>query len=219
MILPETNLREARKAGMSPARGCANVRRRVLGRLLLTACLLGIAGWFLWVDGQIRAYASRDEAQPADAIAVFGAAEYDGRPSPVLRARLDHALALYEQGLAPLIVTLGGGDQSGSEGAVGHDYLVAHAVPETQIIAETRSTNTEESARRLARIARENHLNRIIAVSDGTHLFRIHAVCSSLGLEVYTSPRPEARPLDKWDEAQRLMHEMLSYTLWRLHMH
>jgi uncharacterized SAM-binding protein YcdF (DUF218 family) len=193
--------------------------RRAL-RLLLAAALIGIAGWFLWVYGQIHFYATHDEARPADAIAVFGAAEYDGRPSPVLRARLDHALALYRERLAPLVITLGGGgDPHDSEGGVGHDYLLAHEVPETQIIAETQSTNTEESAARLAAIARENHLNRILAVSDGTHLFRIRALCTSMGLNVVTSPRAEARSLGFRGSAMRLMHEMISYTLWRLKVH
>jgi uncharacterized SAM-binding protein YcdF (DUF218 family) len=190
---------------------------RVL-RILVLAGLVVILGWFLWVYGQIHFYATHDQARPADAIAVFGAAEYDGRPSPVLRARLDHALALYREHLAPLVITLGGGGGGprDSEGGVGHDYLLAHGVPENQIIAETQSTNTEESAARLSAIARENHLNRILAVSDGTHLFRIHALCTSMGLTVSTSPRAEARPLGRWDATMRLMHEMISYTLWRL---
>jgi uncharacterized SAM-binding protein YcdF (DUF218 family) len=189
---------------------------RVL-RILLAAGLLIAAVWFLWLYLQIHYYATHDQARPSDAIAVFGAAEYDGRPSPVLRARLDHALALYRERLAPLIITLGGGEGArNSEGGVGHDYLLAHEVPESQIIAETQSTNTEESAARLAAIARENHLNRILAVSDGTHLFRIHELTSSMGLNVVTSPRPEARPLGLWDSATRMMHEMFSYTLWRL---
>ena len=193
--------------------------RRVL-RMLLAAGLLAIGGWFVWLYGQIHFYATHDEARPADAIAVFGAAEYDGRPSPVLRARLEHALALYRERLAPLVITLGGaGGPGDSEGGVGHDYLLAHGVPENQIIAETQSTNTEESAARLAAIARENHLNRILAVSDGTHLFRIRALCTSMGLTVSTSPRAEARPLGFWDAAMRLMHEMFSYTLWRLKVH
>lgn len=198
----------------------ATVRRhRWLLRLLALAAAFVVV-WFLWLYSQIHYYATHDQARPADAIAVFGAAEYDGRPSPVLRARLDHALGLFREGLAPLIVTLGGGGgPQDSEGGVGHDYLVAHGVSEDHIIAETHSTDTEESAARLAAIARENHLSRILAVSDGTHLFRIHALCSSLGLEVVTSPRVEARRLSRWDALQRLMHEMLSYTLWRLKMH
>jgi uncharacterized SAM-binding protein YcdF (DUF218 family) len=193
--------------------------RRVLRRLLL-AGFIAIGAWFIWLYGQIHFYATHDQARPADAIAVFGAAEYDGRPSPVLRARLDRALALYREHLAPLVITLGGGGgPRDSEGGVGHDYLLAHGVPENQIIAETQSTNTEESAARLAAIARENNLNRILAVSDGTHLFRIHALSASMGLNVFTSPRAEARPLGLWDAAMRLMHEMLSYTLWRLRVH
>lgn len=196
-----------------------SVTRRIL-LFSLTAAFITLAGWFLSLYLQIRYYATHDQSRPADAIAVFGAAEYDGRPSPVLRARLDRALVLYRQNLAPLIITLGGGGGShDSEGGVGHDYLLAHGVPENQIIAETQSINTEESATRLAAIARENHLNRILAVSDGTHLFRIHALCASIGLNVVTSPRVEARRLGPWDASTRLLHEMLSYTLWRLTTH
>jgi uncharacterized SAM-binding protein YcdF (DUF218 family) len=199
--------------------GGSRTRRRVI-RISLAAALILIGGWFAWLYGQIHFYATHDEAGPADAIAVFGAAEYDGRPSPVLRSRLDHALALYREHLAPLVITLGGGGgPRDSEGGVGHDYLLAHGVPENQIIAETQSTNTEESAARLAAIARENHLGRILAVSDGTHLFRIRALSNSMGLNVSTSPRIEARPLGRWDAAMRLLHEMFSYTLWRLKMH
>ena len=188
MIVPETNLRP----------GAAPLRRLV--RSLLITALVGGIGWGIWVYSQIRYFANRDDARSADAIAVFGAAEYDGRPSPVLRARLDHALSLYQKGIAPLVVTLGGpGDNNHSEGGVGHDYLLAHGVPESQIIAETQSMNTEESARRLALIARANHLQRIVIVSDGTHLFRIHALCSAEGLDVYGSPAPlaEASPIGR----------------------
>jgi uncharacterized SAM-binding protein YcdF (DUF218 family) len=186
-----------------------------------TAVVAGAVGWVLWVNGQIRYYARRDESRPADAIAVFGAAEYDGRPSPVLRARLDHALELYQRGLAPLMITLGGGDPADlhSEGGVGHDYLLAHGVPEKAIIAETQSDNTEQSAERLAVIARTNGFKNIVVVSDGTHLFRIHAICAEDGLQVFTSPRPVGRSIPKEQRFKRLAHEVLSYTAWRLHMH
>jgi uncharacterized SAM-binding protein YcdF (DUF218 family) len=185
---------------------------------ILAGILLAGVVWVGWVDLQIRSYARHDEAQAADAIAVFGAAEYDGRPSPVLRARLDHALALYQEKLAPIVITLGGGDPADrhSEGGVGHDYLLAHGVPERAIIAETESKNTEESSRRLAVIAHANGLHKILVVSDGTHLFRIHALCSSLGLDVVTSPRPSGKGLSTRDEIQRVAHEILSYTAWRL---
>ena len=190
--------------------------RRTVGGLLLVAAG-GVACWVLWVYSEIEHYANRDEARPADAIAVFGAAEYDGRPSPVLRARLEQGLLLYQQKLAPMIITLGGsGDPQHSEGGVGHDFLVAQGVPESRIIAETQSRTTDESARRLAAIAEANHIHSILAVSDGTHLFRIHQLCESYGLTVYTSPRAVGRPVGRWRRAQRLAHEIASYTGWKL---
>ncbi len=188
--------------------------------LLTGFVVLGALAWCLWVYGQIQYYARLDEARPADAIAIFGAAEYDGHPSPVFRARLDHGLTLYRQGIAPMVITLGGaGDEGHSEGGVGHDYLVAQGIPESQIIAETHSGTTKESAERLAVIARANRLQRIVVVSDGTHLFRIHALCGREGLEIYTSPRPPGKPIPPSQEAERLWHEIASYTAWRLHIH
>jgi uncharacterized SAM-binding protein YcdF (DUF218 family) len=176
-----------------------------------------------WVYVQVERYAGMDQAAPADAIGVFGAAEYDGRPSPVYRARLDHALVLFHQGIAPLIITLGGngGDQY-NEGDVGREYLMKLGVPDSAIIAETESRNTEESARRIAVIARANGLRRLVIVSDGTHLFRIHAICAADGLEVLTSPRPRLAAVGGGDQAgefARVSHEILSYTAWRMHLH
>ncbi len=191
------------------------LRRTLSGLLVLVAA--GAGCWVLWVYREIEHYATIDEARPADAIAVFGAAEYDGRPSPVLRARLEQGLLLYHQGLAPLIITLGGsGDPRHSEGGVGHDFLIAQGVPESRIIAETQSRTTDESARRLAAIAQANHIHSILAVSDGTHLFRIHQLCEGYGLTVYTSPRPAGRPIGRWARAQRVAHEIASYTGWKL---
>jgi uncharacterized SAM-binding protein YcdF (DUF218 family) len=124
---------------------------------------------------------------------------------------------LYKKGLAPLIITLGGsGDPQHSEGGVGENYLVAQGVPESQIIAETQSRSTDESVRRLAAIAEANHIHSILAVSDGTHLFRIHQLCESYGLTVYTSPRAIKRPTSRYRHAQRIAHEIVSYTGWKL---
>ncbi len=199
-------------------------KRRALARIivlvLVSAFLIGAAFWCRWVDARIQAYANQDQAARADAIGVFGAAEYDGRPSPVYRARLDHALELYHRGIAPLIITLGGsGGDAYSEGSVGEEYLISKGVLEEDIIAETESRNTEESARRIAVIARVNGLHRLVIVSDGTHMFRIHAICAAEGLDVLTSPRPRPAVEDKTLEVERIVHEILSYTLWRLHLH
>jgi uncharacterized SAM-binding protein YcdF (DUF218 family) len=211
MIVPGSNLRSDSYA--HAAKGS-----RGIARIVLIVVLFGAGVWAVWVESQIRYFATHNEARPADAIAVFGAAEYDGRPSPVLRARLDHGLELYQEKLAPMIITLGGGDPTDrhSEGGVGRDYLMAHGVPDSAIIAETESDDTEESAKRLAAIARTNHLTSIVVVSDGTHLFRVHALCSSMGLNVVTSPRQELRTLPFPDRVKRTVHEILSYSFWRL---
>jgi uncharacterized SAM-binding protein YcdF (DUF218 family) len=187
---------------------------------LLLALLIAAAIWCHWVYAQIQAYANVDQAAPADAIGVLGAAEYDGKPSPVYRARLDHALELYHRGIAPLLITLGGpGGDAYTEGSVGEEYLISKGVPEEDIIAETESRNTEESARRIAVIARVNGLHKLVIVSDGTHMFRIHAICAADGLNVLTSPRPRPAVEDKELQAERIAHEILSYTFWRLHLH
>jgi uncharacterized SAM-binding protein YcdF (DUF218 family) len=188
--------------------------------VLFLALILGFLGWFCWVYVQIENYAGLDQAAPSDAIGVLGAAEYDGRPSPVFRARLDHARELYNRGIAPLIITLGGssGDEY-SEGAVGRDYLMNQGIPESAVIAETESLDTEEQAHRIAVIARANSLRRLVVVSDGTHLFRIHEICAADGLDVLTSPRRRVSVGGGTAEAERIAHEILSYTAWRLHLH
>ena len=204
--------------------------------LLAFALIVAALGWCRWVYAQIERYAVLDQvaqvaqvdqsaqAVHADAIVVFGAAEYDGRPSPVYRARLDHGLSLFHHGIAPLLITLGGngGDQY-NEGAVGREYLMGMGVSGQAIIAETVSRNSEESALRVSVIARANGLHRLVIVSDGTHMFRIHEICAAEGLDVLTSPRPhvvtEGERRRSWRKFERIAHEILSYTAWRLHLH
>lgn len=189
---------------------------------LLALFLLFSVGWLFWIHHEIASMARVDSAQPADAIAVFGAAEYAGRPSPVLHARLDKALALYQKGMAPVIVTLGGGsakDSGNTEGAAGRDYLLANGVPGDHIIAETTSVDTEQQVDDLAVLAVEHHFHSLDVVSDGTHLFRIALLCHRAGLTVYTSPRPELGHIDDLDRAQRMLHEMLSATSVALNLH
>jgi uncharacterized SAM-binding protein YcdF (DUF218 family) len=211
MIVSSSNLRHGRRSSAG----------RTFWRMLLLFALLGSLGWFAWVARQIADVASLDQAQPADAIAVFGAAEYRGHPSPVFHARLDHAVDLYRKQIAPRVITLGGGgdkDSGHTEGGVGRDYLLANGIPFGNIIAETRSTDTEQQVRRLTAIARENNLQSIVVVSDGTHLFRIRELCRSAGLHVYTSPRPALGHISDYDLAMRYLHEILGYTAMRLHL-
>jgi uncharacterized SAM-binding protein YcdF (DUF218 family) len=183
---------------------------RVFGLLVLV-----VAGWTAWVVHAINVVGAQDQAQPADAIAVFGAAEYGGRPSPVYHARLDKAVALYDRGIAPLVITFGGGsdkDSGKTEGGVGRDYLLANGVPFDRIVAETRSVDTEEQVDLLAEIARQRGLEHVVVVSDATHLFRIQELCREDGLDVYTSPRAAVGHIDRWDLWMRYWHEVVSYT-------
>jgi uncharacterized SAM-binding protein YcdF (DUF218 family) len=209
--------------GVNEMRTAVGSRKRVHWlRWFLFLILLLVLGWFGWVYGQIRQTSNIDNAQPSDAIAVFGAAEYAGRPSPVLHARLDKAVSLYNRGLAPIIVTLGGGsdkDSGKTEGGVGRDYLLANGVPFDHIIAETESIDTEQQVQRLAAIAAREHFHHIIVVSDATHLFRIALLCRRAGLNVYTSPRPQLGHIDDLDRVQRMTHEMISYTALRFDLH
>ncbi len=167
----------------------------------------------------IRAQAVKDEAKTADAIVVFGAAEYNGSPSPVFKARLDHAFDLEERGLAPLVITTGGsgGDPRFTEGAVGRDYLVQQGMAEQKIVADTRSETTYENIQAVARILGERHARNCIAVSDGFHLYRVKLMLKAFGIEAYGSPAPDS-PIEA-DPFQRTVHslrELLSVTLWRL---
>ncbi len=189
---------------------------------VLSLVLLGTVSWFVWLYGQIRFTAGIDNAERADAIAVFGAAEYGGRPSPVLHARLDKALSLYQRGLAPLIITLGGGsarDEGNTEGGAGRDYLLANGVPAERIVAETSSVDTEQQVERLTELAEEHNLQTLDVVSDGTHLFRIALLCRRAGLAVHTSPRAPLGHLDDFGRVQRMGHEMLSTTSVALDLH
>ncbi len=159
----------------------------------------------------------KQELHHADAIIVFGAAEYDGRPSPVFRARLDHAYDLFRTGLAPVVITTGGyaSDPNFSEGGVGHDYLMRRGVPESALIAETQASDTAESAERVAVIMRVNHLKSSIAVSDAYHVFRIRKLLEHQGVQVFLAPRPDSRPKSAWQRGVAVMRESMSYLLWR----
>jgi uncharacterized SAM-binding protein YcdF (DUF218 family) len=188
-------------------------------RVLLIATLV-LAAYLIFISSQIVAESAKQDLHPADAIVVFGAAQYDGRPSPVFRARLDHAFALFQQHLAPVVLTTGGSgsDPSFSEGGVGHDYLVHRGIPESSVIAETQGSDTAESAKRLAVIMRENHMQSCIAVSDAYHVFRIRNLLEHEGMRVYVSPRPDSRPHSVWQKGAALLRESASFILWKVHL-
>jgi uncharacterized SAM-binding protein YcdF (DUF218 family) len=197
----------------------AKQRRSVL-LWAINAALICFFGYIGVNCYRIVHQAERDEARPSDAIVVFGAAQYSGRPSPIYRARLDHAAELYAQKLAPVIITSGGngGDPRYTEGEVGHDYLLAKGIRDAHLIAETQGDNSAESAERIANIMRVNGWNSCIVVSDPYHLYRAKRLLQSYGFEVYASGRRVDSPAPVEFNAARVAREALSYSLWRMHL-
>jgi len=193
---------------------------RKLFKKLLLAGLLVVVGYTAVVYFRIVRQSERDESRNADAIVVFGAAEYVGRPSPVFRARLDHAADLYRQGLAPVVITTGGAgaDPKFTEGAVGREYLKSLGIPDDHLIAETQSVDTAESARRVSAIMHTNHMNSCLAVSDGYHIFRIKQMLAREGVTAYGAPRPNSKPQSFGKKNEAVLHEIASYTLWLLRL-
>ena len=164
---------------------------------------------------RIERQSTVDEARPADIILVLGAAEYHGRPSPVLRARLDHALDLYQRKLASRIMTTGGagGDPVFTEGGVGQTYLMSRGVPSEDIVVESEGNSTVESTALAGEIMRRMGLQSAIVVSDGYHIYRVKKMLESDGLTVYGSPRPE-RPHDSLRERWNYVRQAIGYILW-----
>jgi uncharacterized SAM-binding protein YcdF (DUF218 family) len=179
--------------------------------------VLALLVYLIFIAKQIYDQSNMDEARPADVIIVLGAAEYRGRPSPVLRARLDHALELYRQQLAPRILTTGGagGDPVFTEGEVGRNYLVRRGVPSEAITVEPEGDSTMHSTAAAAEIMRRMNLDSAIVVSDGYHIWRVKKMLEFRGLNVYGSPRPSV-PKGTWGEKWLYFRQAIGYMLWRV---
>lgn len=190
--------------------------RRWIAIASLSAGLF-LAGYLLALSSRIARQSAIDEARPADIIVVLGAAEYNGRPSPVLRARLDHAYDLFRRGLAPFILTSGGagGDPQFTEGEVGRDYLVRRGIPAEAIVVESEGDSTVETILTVSEIMRRMNLHSAILVSDGYHIFRAKRILENEGMKVYGAPRPHA-PRRDWRERWLHLRQAAGYLLWRL---
>jgi len=167
--------------------------RQAVGLVLLAAVIVYTVSLVM-----VLVVSQQDERQPADAIVVLGAAQYNGRPSPVLRARLDHALGLYRDRLAPVILVTGGvgrGDTT-SEATVGRRYLIAHGVPADAVVAQSDGRTTMASMTAVKAWIRGRGLRRVILVSDPFHMFRLRLEARRTALEAYTSPT-ESSPISE----------------------
>ncbi len=159
--------------------------RTLLVLLLLAPPLLGAS-----LVAAIYWQARSDQTRPVDAIVVLGTAQYNGRPSPVLRARLDRALAAYEAGSASLIVVTGGRNPGDvfTEAEASRDYLLEQGVPEGALLLENQGRDSWQSMRGVATLLRARDLSRVLLVSDGFHLFRLKLMARDLGLQSYGAP-------------------------------
>lgn len=183
----------------------------MVGLLAAVALYLGVTFVQVW-----RA-ARADQARPADAIVVFGTAQYNGVPSPVLAARLDHAIELYQKDLAPVIVVTGGnqpGDQF-TEATASANYLIQRGIPDEDVLREVSGTSSWQSLAAAANFLDDRQITDVLLVSDPFHSLRIRAMASELGLEAHASPT-RTSPIRGLTEARYMARETVAVAVGRI---
>lgn len=179
---------------------------RLTFALVVGACV--VAAWMTW---RIWETGNRDERRPVDSIVVLGAAQYNGVPSAVFAARLQHAVELYHQGIAKVFVVTGGklpGDRY-TEAQTARAYALAHGVPRSAILAENNGRNTLESIEAVGAILRSHHLDSAVFVSDRTHMLRVLRMATDLGIVSFGSPtRTSPTDLETSRRTQAMVHEI-----------
>lgn len=166
---------------------------------------------------QVWQTSRRDDARPAEAIVVLGAAQFNGVPSPILKARLDHAVELYEEGLAPYVVVTGGkqpGDAF-TEATASANYLITQGVPDEQILREVDGTTSWESLAAASQFLRQRNITEVLLVSDAFHSYRIEAIAEELGLDGHPSPT-RSSPITGASEARHLLRETAAVAVGRI---
>lgn len=179
--------------------------------------VLGAVVYFAVTYGQVWRGSRRDQTQPAPAIIVFGAAQYNGRPSAVLKARLDHAVDLYRRRLAPLVVVTGGrqpGDPF-TEASVAAEYLLERGIPDRAVLREVSGESSWQSLSAAAGILADRHIDEALLVSDRFHSLRIEAIAGELGLTGHVSPTPTS-PITGWTERRAMGREALAVAVGRI---
>jgi uncharacterized SAM-binding protein YcdF (DUF218 family) len=179
--------------------------------IVLLCLLTAYATVRIWQQGM------RDEQRPAGAIVVLGAAQFNGRPSPVYAARLDHAVALYLHGVAPFLVVTGGkaeGDRT-TEAAAGRAYALARGVPDDHILVEDGGRTTLDSLDGVATILSAHGIDDAVFVSDPTHMLRVLRIADDLGITAWGSPTPTSRiELDGGRKIDATVHELGALALY-----
>jgi uncharacterized SAM-binding protein YcdF (DUF218 family) len=191
--------------------------RRSVGRTVAAVVVVGLASTLavtayttfrIWQRGDVD---DMPRVGTADAIVVLGAAQYDGSPSPVFRARLDHAIALWRDGGAPILVVTGGRQEGDrwTEAAAARDYAIGQGVPAASIRMEDQGRSTLESLRAVATVLERESLASAVFVSDRSHMLRVMRMARDLGIEAYGSPAPDS-PTDATMErrADATLHEL-----------
>ena len=176
-----------------------------------------LAAYLLITFGQVVLASRRDDARSVDAIVVMGAAQYDGRPSPVLKARLDHAVSLYQAGRAPVVVVTGGRQQGDrfTEADAGANYLKGQGVPDAAVLKDPVGGNSWESLRAASGIVKQRGGRSVLLVSDPFHEARIAAMAAELGLEAHTSPT-RTSPITGWNQLPYLGKETIAVAIGRV---
>ncbi len=185
---------------------------RNLTRLAIAA-LVGVIVVTAWTTFRIWDWGNRDDSRRVDAIVVLGAAQYNGLPSPLFQRRLDHAIQLYRDGIAPVLIVTGGKGREldvTTEAAAAKSYAIAQGVPEASILTESQGTNTLESLRGVGSILREHSMRSAVLVSNRSHMLRSLRMARDLGFEAYGSPTTVTSPAESslGEQVQDTVHEI-----------
>lgn len=193
-------------------------RRRPVVRVLLVLVVVLVA-WVGSVAFRVWYVARQDDRSPSDAIVVLGASQYDGRPSPVFAGRLDHVVQLYEEGVAPKVVTVGSnmpGDRFTEAGSA-KDYLIDAGVPAEDVVALPVGRDTWNSIEAMGKYADKNGWDSVTIVSDPWHEFRTREMTEAVGLKAMTSPtRTGPIVQERITELRSIFRETGAYLWWRV---
>lgn len=217
----ERKARSSSSSGKSPGKKqkAKTSKTKILFRLILFV-VAALVFYFCFTFFQVYWAARNDDVTNktrVDAIVVLGAAQYNGTPSPVLKSRLDHALDLYKQGIAPIIIVTGGnqlGDAT-TEAATSANYLLNRGVPDTNILREVQGVSTYDSLRDTAAFTKDRDINKVVVVTDGFHTKRAELIANEVGLKAIGSPAKDS-PITGSDEWKNFITETGRISLGRI---